>query len=451
MEQPIISVSGLRGIIGQSLFPSNASQYAACLASLLPPGPIVLTRDGRSTGPMLSAAVRSTLQALGRTVLDGDVAATPTTGSLIREHQAVGGIQISASHNPVEYNGLKLFNAEGRVISADFGQRVIEAMHSDTTNHESSWAPHDEVGQHQRLTDTVDGHLDRVAKTVDVDAIRAKRFRVLLDANHGAGSLLGKALLQHLGTTPTLVGDQPDGRFEHPPEPTATNLSPICELASKDSFDVTFCQDPDADRLAIIDENGSYIGEEYTLALTLLNRVRKNPGPVVINCSTSRMSLDIAEQHGCPWTLSAVGEANVCDEMKRVNAVYGGEGSGGPIDPQVGFVRDSFVAMAQILDLMTDTGKSISQLVDELPGYSIHKEKCELDRANLVPLYERVGHRFPEANASRLDGLRLDWPHRWLLIRPSNTEPIIRIICESSDCADAKETVEIVRKEIEQL
>ena len=306
METPIISVSGLRGIIGKSLAPTNAIQYVAAFASQLPPGPIVVTRDGRSSGPMLANAICSAISALGRDVLYGDVAATPTTGVMVLQHNATGGVQISASHNPHEYNGIKLFGGDGRVISADVGQRVMDAM-----SQEAAWVGVDSLGQQTNIDDTTSEHLKRVLATVDVAAIRGKKFSVVLDSNHGAGSVLGRKLLESLGVRAIIVGDLPNGQFAHPPEPTRENLASISAQAVANKVDVVFCQDPDADRLAIIAADGSYIGEEYTLALTLKNRLAKKSGDCVINCATSRMSIDIAEQFGVRCHLSAVGSPSL--------------------------------------------------------------------------------------------------------------------------------------------
>lgn len=372
MKEPIISVSGLRGIIGESLDPILAIKYTTSFVSLLESeGPIVVTRDGRSTGSMLANAICSGLAAMGRDVLDGDVAATPTTGILVREHKAAAGIQISASHNPAPYNGIKLFEASGRVVPADIGEEVIKA-YRDFRPHVVA---HDKVGTISKISDTTSTHLNLVLETVDVEAIRKRNFRVVLDSHHGAGSVLGKKLLTELGCEAHYLGDTPDGLFTRSPEPTEKNLQETTKLATGFKADAVFCQDPDADRLAIIDENGNYIGEEYTLAITLNHALKSRKGNVVINCSSSRMAYDICQSHGCELHLSAVGEANVTNKMKQLKAVYGGEGNGGPIDPRVGFVRDSFVAMAQLLDAMTTNHQSISELVKEIPRYEIHKSK----------------------------------------------------------------------------
>ncbi len=365
----------------------------------------------------------------------GDVAATPTTGVLVREHKAAGGIQISASHNPAPYNGIKLFEASGRVIPADVGEQVIEAYRQDRP----PFVPHDKIGSISNLADTTSAHLELVLDTVDVEAIRARKFKVVLDSHHGAGSVLGKQLLSSLGCEAEYLGDSPDGRFTRSPEPTEENLQETTRMATGFGADAVFCQDPDADRLAIIDEKGNYIGEEYTLAITLDHALRSRKGPVVINCSSSRMSNDICQAHGCELHLSAVGEANVTNLMKRLHAVYGGEGNGGPIDPKVGYVRDSFVAMAQVLDAMAARNKTISELVETLPRYEIFKTKIEIDREKIPQLFENLQQRFPQSSNSTLDGLRLDWPDKWMLVRPSNTEPIVRAIAEAGSLAAAQE------------
>ena len=439
MNEPIISVSGLRGIIGQSLDPVLAIRYAVAYVGLIEQdGPIIVTRDGRTTGSMLASGICSGIAAAGRDVLYGDVAATPTTGVLVRQHKAAGAIQISASHNPPPYNGMKLFGTDGRVIPGDEGEKVITAFREIQKGNGPDWQPHDKIGTITNLESTTEEHLKLVLATVDVSAIKAKKYKVVLDSNHGAGSVLGRLLLGALGCEAVFMGDTPDGKFAHPPEPTEANLESTTKKAVDFGADAVFCQDPDADRLAIIDEKGRYIGEEYTLALTANHRLAKTKGPLVINCSSSRMSADIAKSHGCDFQISAVGEANVTNKMIELKAAYGGEGSGGPIDPRVGFVRDSFVGMAQVLDAMTAGGKTISELVAELPSYEICKTKVPLDRDAIPALMDKLEKQFPDAKANRLDGLRLDWDDKWLLVRPSNTEPIVRAIAEARSMDEAK-------------
>ena len=428
MKEPIISVSGLRGIIGESLSPDVVMRFACAFASGAPRGPIVVTRDGRTTGQMLVAAIHAGLCAVGRDVIAGDVAATPTTGVLVREHQAAGGIQVSASHNPLPYNGLKLFDSQGQVLTANLGQHVCERYRSG----ESSWVGHEQIGRVQACEDTIGRHLELVLATIDTEQVRSKQFRVLLDSNHGAGSRLGRTLLERLGCQVVSLGETPDGQFSHPPEPTQQNLAPVLEQVRKQNVHVGFCQDPDADRLALIDEGGQYVGEEYTLALCLDHVLRKNSGPVVTNCATSRMAQDLAQKYACPFFRSAVGEANVVATMRAEDAVFGGEGNGGPIDPRVGYVRDSFVGMALILEALAEQDLPLSQLAADLPRYEIQKTKIGIDFDRVATGLSNLETTFSEATADRQDGLRLDWPDRWLLVRASNTEPIVRIIAEAT-------------------
>ena len=311
---------------------------------------------------------------------------------------------------------------------------MIEAYRAN----EPQWVSHDRLGKYSLLEDTVSEHLRLVLATVDVDRIKSKKFKVVLDSNHGAGSVLGRRLLESLGCDFQLMGDTPDGQFAHPPEPTEANLASIAAMAVDFAADAVFCQDPDADRLAIIDENGKYIGEEYTLAITMNHALATQNGSVVTNCSSSRMSADIANSHGCELHLSAVGEANVTDQMIALSAVYGGEGNGGPIDPRVGYVRDSFAAMAQVLDAMAASDKSITQLVEDVPAYSIYKTKIEISRDQIPGLYDKLKDQFSDATVSTMDGLRLDWADKWMLVRPSNTEPIVRAIAEAKSMDEAK-------------
>jgi phosphomannomutase len=446
--EPIISVSGLRGLVGQSLTPENAGRYACAFAAELAPGPLVLSRDGRTTGPMLMSALGAALRAVGRDVIDADLAATPTTGVLVRTAKAAGGIQVSASHNPPEYNGLKLFAPAGRVVPGDFGQRVIERYRQGPP----AWVSHERVGAYTAWPgDTTEAHLQLVLALVDIDRIRKRKFRVLLDSTHGAGSLLGRRLLTALGCESTVLGGEPDGRFEHPPEPTAENLTTVGAAARQTQADVGFCQDPDADRLALIDETGHYIGEEYTLALCADHWLAKHPGAVVVNCSSSRLTEDLTARHKGSYYRSAVGEANVVDEMLRRDAVLGGEGNGGVIHPQVGLVRDSFVAMALVLDALAAQQRPLSQWVAALPRYGIAKTKFTLPADQVSPALAALERHFPEAKCDRLDGLRLDWPGCWLLVRASNTEPIVRAIAEAENESAAQKLCQAAGEVIESL
>lgn len=437
MAEPIISISGLRGIIGTELTPVVASRFAAALCVTAGPGPIILARDGRVSGPMLVDAIAATIVAHGRDCVDLGIASTPTAGRNVLAFKGAGGIQVSASHNPPPYNGMKLFGPDGRVLSAQPGRRVLEAYQ----NHRCEWSTVENLGVRTSVADPHRDHLDAVLKTVDVEGIKKRAFRVLLDSNHGCGSLLGERLLEALGCRTTQLGSPPNGRFAHPPEPLAENLGAVAEKVREEGCDIGFCQDPDADRLAIIDENGRYIGEEFTAVLCAYRRLMTSRGPVVTNCASSGMTRWLAARFEVPYFQSAVGEANVADCMLEHSAVYGGEGSGGPIDPLVGYIRDSFVGMAQVLDLMATTGKTVSELVKEFPSSAMIKDKMTLSKERLLESLQRLTEGLECRNISQLDGVRLDWDDRWLLLRASNTEPIVRLIAEAPSQEEAESLI----------
>jgi phosphomannomutase len=441
MEQGlIVSVSGIRGIVGQSLTPAAALAFAQALGGHTGGGRMVISRDGRPSGIMLRHAILAGLTAAGCEVHDIGVAPTPTVGLAVRHQQAAGGIQITASHNPAPWNGLKLFGPDGRVLSAAEGRKVQTRFESG----DGRLVPWDAVGTVRHYREAEELHCNRVLERIDVQRIRAAGLRAFLDANGGAGGPLGRRLLQALQVETTCRGGEANGVFLHEPEPTADNLRDICPLVIAHQADIGFAVDPDSDRLALIDETGRYIGEELTLALAVSFRLRHERGPVVVNMSTSRINEDIAAKYGCACHRAAVGEANVADKMLEVGAILGGEGNGGVLDPRIGLVRDPFIGMGLVLNLMAETGRKLSELVAELPVYHIVKEKYTVPRERLAPLYESLTQRWPEAAVDRLDGLRLDWPDRWLHVRPSNTEPIIRVIAEAPSQSDATQLCQAV-------
>jgi phosphomannomutase len=425
----IVSVSGIRGIVGESLSPQVALAFASALGVHVDGGSVVVSRDGRPSGTMLRHAVLAGLAASGCEIRDLGVAPTPTVGLAVRTLQATGGIQITASHNPAPWNGLKLFGPTGQVLSAKVGQRVRELFDNGTRRA----APYQELGSVRPYRQAEEVHGDLVLQLIDGPRIRSGRFKALLDGNGGAGGPLGRRLLQSLAVDTVELSCDADGVFVHEPEPTAENLREVSPLVAKEEADIGFALDPDSDRLAIIDEKGQYIGEELTLALAVLARLRRERGPIVINMSTSRVVEDIAAKFGCVCHRSAVGEANVAERMKECGAILGGEGNGGVIDPRVGLVRDPFVGMAMVLSLMAETNRKLSELVAELPKYHIVKDKYTVKGDHLAELFAALQKRFSDAKANTLDGLRLDWANRWVHVRPSNTEPIVRVIAEAPD------------------
>ena len=430
----IVSVSGIRGVIGAGLSPAHALAFAQALGTYLKGGPVVLSRDSRPSGLMLRHAVIAGLASCGCEVHDLGITPTPTVGLAVRQLGAAGAIQITASHNPAPWNGMKLFGPDGAVLSAAKGQEIKRIFDANSF----VLVPHDQLGGMRECQKAADWHRERVLQLVDVTRIRARNFRVLLDANGGAGGPLGTALLDSLQARPVIQGGNPDGNFVHPPEPVAENLTTILPLVPQHQANAGFVLDPDADRLAIIDERGQYIGEELTLALAVLCRLEEERGPIVINMSSSRVTEDIAKRFRVECHRTAVGEANVVEKMREVGALLGGEGNGGVIDPRVGWVRDPFIGMGLVLQLLADTGKTLSELVAELPSYAIVKDKYTVPRERLPKLNAELEARWPDAKANRLDGLRLDWPDRWVHVRPSNTEPIVRVIAEAPKASDAE-------------
>lgn len=444
MATRIASVSGLRGIVGDGLDPAAVVGFAAAYASAREPGPIVVGHDGRVTAPTFLHAVLAAVTATGHDALLAGPVATPTLGRLVVDRGAVGGVQISASHNPPHYNGLKFFQPAGMVLGPAEGRDMLRRFEAG----EFGWAAWDRLGKVHPIDDPDAAHLARVLMTVDIESIRRRGFTVALDACHGAGGRMGEALLRDLGCTPIVLGAAPDGRYDHPPEPTAANLKAFSAIVPAAGAAVGFAQDPDADRLAIVDETGRYIGEELTLALAASHRLAQRRGPVVLNLSTSRTTEDVALAHGCPVVRTPVGEIHVVERMRSVSAVLGGEGNGGVIDPRVGFVRDSFVGMALVLDLLAATGSPLSTLVDALPRYAMLKESYPRGAGDPGPLFDRLAAAYPEAEADRHDGLRLTRVDAWAHIRASNTEPIVRVIVEAPTPEAAREWADAIGRHV---
>jgi phosphomannomutase len=423
----IVSVSGIRGIIGESLTPEAACRFAAALGAYLGGGAVIISRDSRPSGTMLRQAVSAGLMAAGCRVIDIGIAPTPTVGVAVRRLNAAGAIQITASHNPAPWNGLKMFGSDGAVLPADRGRAVKDLFETGRFN----LARWDGIGEVRVPPDVLAEHAQLVCDQVSVATVAAGRFQVFVDGNGGAGGPLAAKLLRDLGCEVVEHHCEPNGTFAHDPEPTPTHLVDVAPWVKQSGSAVGFVLDPDADRLALIDETGTCMSEELTLALAVKYRLRQQKGPVVVNMSTSRVIEDIAQAAGCEFFRSAVGEANVVEKMRATQAVIGGEGNGGVIDPRVGWVRDPFIGMALILSLMAEAGMPLSQLAAELPSYAMLKTKFSVSRQTLGEVLAMLERKWPEAQVNRQDGLRLDGPDWWLHVRPSNTEPVVRIIAEA--------------------
>jgi phosphomannomutase len=426
----------VRGVVGDGMDPAVAVAFAAAFSVGIERGAVLVGHDGRATAGVFEPAVISALLGSGRDVWRAGAVSTPTLGTLVRDYSAAGGIQISASHNPVEYNGLKMFGPDGTVLGAGAACGVVERFERG----EMSWSRWDGVGRLREVPSPEERHLARVLSLVDVDGIRRHALKVVLDSCHGAGGRMGVELLrERLGCDVWHLGSVADGRYEHGPEPVEENLTAVGRVVSAVGADVGFVQDPDADRLAIIDASGRYIGEELTLALAVMRRLGQFRGPLAINLSTSRVSEELARRLGCEVVRAPVGEIHVVEAMRATGAALGGEGNGGVIDPRVGFVRDSFVGMALVLDLISAMGQPISELVEKMPRYVMIKRKIANDGRSGEGLVDRIRAAAGDAEIDTRDGVRVDWADGWVHIRPSNTEPVVRVIAEAGDAARAEE------------
>ena len=448
----MIGVSGMRGIIGGSLTPAVVARMAAAFAVFVKKNPsvggdrhhVVVGRDSRPSGTFVRDVVTGVLTASGLDVVDLGVVTTPGTAMMTKHRGADAGVVVTASHNPVQWNGLKFLRHDAVTLPpADAAE--LRRLYDDGA---STYARIGDVRPSTSDSQSHALHVRRVLERIDVLGVSTKRFKVVVDSVNGAGGVTSATLLSKLGTRLIHLNDTPDGRFPHEPEPTAANLTGLCEEVARQRADVGFAQDPDADRLAIVDERGRYVGEEYTLALCALHILRKKPGATIVaNLSTSRMIDDIASKHGGTVVRTPVGEANVIQKMLEIGSVVGGEGNGGVIDPRVVPGRDSLVAMAYVLQLMADTGLALSELVAQIPSYAIVKDKLPLAaKEDAGPVLDAVSEHFRDENQNAEDGLRVDWPDGWVSVRASNTEPILRIIAEAPTEAAARARIAEVRR-----
>ncbi len=438
----MLSVSGARGLVGRSMTPAVAQRVAGAFGAHLLEGSratgrtVVVGRDGRGSGAQLAAAVMSGLEALGFDVVDVGIVATPTVGVMIGHLGAVAGVVVTASHNPIEWNGLKTLNHDGLALPAEEAARVIDRFRSGDTLRSATNGSRREVGDADEI------HVARVLDNVDVAAIRARGFAVAIDSVNGGGARSGALLLDALGCRVTHLNAQRTGTFAHTPEPLAANLTQLTDaVRHAGSIAVGFAQDPDADRLALVDERGVFVGEEYTLVLGALRLLQRDGASVLAtNLSTSRMIDEVAARFpGSHVVRTAVGEANVVAGIRAANGIAGGEGNGGLIWPRVCWVRDSLSAMALVLELLAAEGKPLSAIASEVPAFSMVKRKLELasigGHAAIAPSLERVRAHFAAQAGARIDpcdGVRIDLDRGWVHLRASNTEPIIRVIAEAS-------------------
>lgn len=440
----MMSVSGVRGVIGESMTPVLAAELGCAFGTYLNGGKVVIGRDSRPSGHMVQSALVSGLTAAGCETVLLDVASTPATALMVRRHGANGGVIITASHNPVIWNGIKFLTSEGLAPPPDQAARIFDIYQRKAFKLVGVEALRPRV--HDKLAART--HVEATLATVNVPQIAAQRYKVVLDSVNGAGGEEGRMLLEKLGCDVVHINGEPTGLFAHTPEPLAENLTELCAVVKREGAAAGFAQDPDADRLAIVDETGRYIGEEYTLALCAKYMFAAHPGPSAANLSTSRMIDDVAAAAGGPCQVyrSAVGEANVVEAMRAHGCTFGGEGNGGIIDARVVPVRNSLVAMSMVLQLMAQTGKSVGQLVGEIPAYVMIKQKAECSKERIAAVLEATRKKYAKEKVNAIDGVRVDFPDGWVHVRGSNTEPIIRIIAEAPTKERAETLIAGVRE-----
>jgi phosphomannomutase len=445
MSSPLMkSVSGIRGIVGETFTPELLISAGSAFAKYAGYGTVVVGRDSRPTGEAVSMNLVSVLLLAGCNVIDIGIVPTPTVQVMVEELKADGGIVLSASHNPVEWNALKLINRHGTFLTPSEINKLFKFM--ETPAAFKRW---NGVGKLTSMDNAGEIHLKRILKVVDLKKIRSGGFHVVLDSVNGAGSIITPEFLRQLNCKVTEINCKPDGLFPRGAEPLPENLKQLSDAVLKHKADIGFAQDPDADRLAIVDEKGRPLGEEYTIALAAEHILSKKTGSVVVNLSTTRAIEDVALKYKVPFFRSKVGEINVVEEMKKRNAVIGGEGNGGVISPEVHLGRDSLAGIGYILEMMASKKKTISEIMKDMPEYYMKKGKVTLSgKSDVNEILDKIKNEFKGEKISSIDGLRIDFiknekfKNGWVHLRSSNTEPVFRIITES----DSVEKNEMIYK-----
>ncbi len=454
----IKSISGIRGTIGgkedESLTPLDIVKYTTAFADVIITGDnkkVVVGRDARLSGQMVNKLVCGTLISKGIDVIDLDLSTTPTVEMAVVNEKAAGGIILTASHNPKQWNALKLLNDEGEFISSEQGEEIIQRVR----NSDFSYAEIDNIGSYERKDGYIDWHIDEILKLdmVDVKAIRAKNLTVVVDAVNSTGGIAVPALLRKLGVSNIIeLYCEPTGHFPHNPEPLPENLKDLSAAVIKNQAHLGITVDPDVDRLAFVNENGDMFGEEYTLVAVADYVLSKKKGNTVSNLSSTRALRDVTEKRGGSYSASAVGEVNVVKMMKETDAVIGGEGNGGIILPELHYGRDALVGIALFLTHLVNSNKPMSHLKASYPGYIISKNKIELTPdLDIDLILEGLKERYSKQPIITIDGVKIEFDTEWVHLRKSNTEPIIRIYAEGSTMSVADSLVNKIKSDIKEL
>ncbi len=456
----IKSISGIRGTIGglqgDNLTPIDAVKYAAAYGFWVKQQRkkdnyrVVVGRDARISGEMIQQLVMNTLVGLGIHVVDLDLSTTPTVEMAVMLEHADGGIILTASHNPKQWNALKLLNHKGEFLSAEAGQEILDLAEGDKIN----FSEVDSLGRITKNAAYIDLHIEEILdlQLVNVKAIKEAKFKVVVDGVNSTGGIAVPLLLEALGVHPVKLFCEPTGHFPHNPEPLKEHLSDLMEKVVEERADFGIVVDPDVDRLAFVDEKGEMFGEEYTLVAVADYILQHTPGNTVSNMSSSRALRDVTQKYNGTYTASAVGEVNVVNKMKETQAIIGGEGNGGIIYPELHYGRDSLVGIALFLSFLADNYDSVSALRKKYPSYYMSKKKIQLTpQLNVDEILKEMENKYASEEINTIDGLKIDFPENWVHLRKSNTEPIIRIYTEATSQIEADELAERFIKEIETI
>jgi len=435
-----ISISGVRGVIGDSLSPTLLTRFAQAFGTYLGSGTIVIGRDPRTSGEMVKQAVIAGLLSSGCRVVDVGMCPVPTVQMMVRRCGAQGGLAITASHNPPEWNALKFIGTDGLFLGAASAREMLDIYHQG----EYTKVMGTEMRGVETMTGAIDIHIKEIIDRLGALPAGPRRLRVVLDACNGAGSVVGPKLLEALGAEVFVINDQPNGQFPRPAEPVPENLGDLCNAITDHRADIGFAQDMDADRLAIVSNEAKPIGEDYTLVLATLYILGVERGPVVANLSTTHALDFVAKKFSCPLFRTRIGEANVTERMLAESAVIGGEGNGGVIYPRINFARDSLVGMAIVLHLLAKEKRAVTEILSELPVLYIQKEKLACPSHKINDVLRMIREVYKDFPMDLTDGVKVSLPHGWLHVRGSNTEPIIRLSAE----ADTNEQVRQITESI---
>jgi len=443
LKELLISVSGIRGVVGRSFTSETALNYARAFGTFLKGGRVAVGRDTRKTGPMVTSAVVSGLLSSGCDVADIGVCPTPTIELAVRSGVFNGGVAVTASHNPIEYNALKLIGKDGIFLSSSKGSKVQEFYKSGRFK-DRGWSS---IGSMTYENGWIDFHIMRILELdiISISSIKRRRLKIVADCGGGAACFMAGDFFKKLGVKYELIHANPTGEFPRGPEPVPANLSDLSRAVRRKKADVGFAFDPDADRLAVVSENGEPIGEEYTLALGSRYVLSRKTGPMAVNLSSSMMNEFVAREAGVKIYRTKVGERNVTERLQRVGGIVGGEGNGGLIYPRLHWGRDAFLAAAVITQYLASSGLKISDLVMELPRYFMIKTKISLERSDVEKKLNALESVFQGYKINRMDGIKISGKEWWVQIRASNTEPVARIISEARDHATAMSMIRTVK------